>query len=193
MRTIGATLAALMALVMVMAMAAPAVATEMAWARLTDGGYTILLRHARAPGTGDPADFSVGDCSTQRNLSQAGRQQAQKIGARIAARGIVVTRVLSSQWCRTLDTARYAFPRTEVVEEPALNSFFADRSTEPTQTAAAVELIRNFRGPGNQMLVTHQVNITALTGIVPREGEAIIVAPAREGDGIRVVARLIFD
>lgn len=182
-----------MALAMVFAAVPSANATEAAWARLAEGGTTILLRHALAPGTGDPDGFTLEDCSTQRNLSQAGRQQAQKIGARLAARGVVIDKVYSSQWCRCLDTARYAFPRRDITEWPALNSFFADRSTEPGQTAEVIAQIRSHSAFGNQVLITHQVNITALTGIVPRQGEGIIVERDPDGDGIKVVSRLIFD
>ena len=170
-----------------------AAATEAAWQKLADGGYTVLLRHALAPGTGDPDNFTLGDCSTQRNLSSSGRQQAQRIGARIAARAIVIDEILTSQWCRCIQTAEYAFPRREIEEFAPLNSFFADRSTEAEQTAATIERIRAFTGFGNQIMVTHQVNITALTGIVPRQGEGIIVERDPDGDGIRVVTRLIFN
>jgi phosphohistidine phosphatase SixA len=165
-------------------------ATEAAWAKLANGGHTILLRHAIAPGTGDPAGFKLDDCATQRNLSAEGRTQAQRIGARIASRAIQIERVLTSQWCRTRDTARFAFPRSPLSDEPALNSFFADRSTEPAQTAAVMNLIKAFNGAGNQVMVTHQVNITALTGIVPREGEAVIVDAAADGT-LTIVGRII--
>ncbi|MCU0832122.1 MAG: histidine phosphatase family protein [Rhizobiaceae bacterium] len=169
---------------------APASATEAAWSKLANGGHTILLRHAIAPGTGDPAGFKLDDCSTQRNLSAEGRTQAQRIGARIAARGIRIERVLTSQWCRARDTATLAFGRTPISEEPALNSFFSDRSTEPQQTEAVRKLIVEFNGAGNQVMVTHQVNITALTGIVPREGEAVIVDANPDGS-LAVIGRII--
>ena len=170
----------------------PAHSTEVAWAKLLEGGHTILLRHAFAPGTGDPANFKLGDCSFQRNLSEDGRQQAQRIGARLAARAIKVELVLTSQWCRAKDTARLAFPRMKITEAPALNSFFADPSSKDEQTNAVIKLIEAFEGSSNQVMITHQVNITALTGLVPREGEMIIVDTDATGS-INVLGRQTFD
>ena len=170
----------------------PALATEIAWAKLLEGGHTILLRHALAPGTGDPANFKLDDCSTQRNLSEDGRQQAQRIGARLAARTIKVDVVMTSEWCRAKDTARLAFPRVKIVTTPALNSFFADPSSKTEQTAATIKLIQLFEGSGNQLMVTHQVNILAITGLSPREGEAIIVDADPNG-AIKVLGRKVFD
>jgi phosphohistidine phosphatase SixA len=181
-----------LAVVLSALLAFPAWATEAAWARLLEGGHTILMRHTLAPGTGDPANFNLGDCATQRNLSEDGRQQAQRIGARLAARTIKVDVVLTSQWCRAKDTARLVFTRIKPVEEPALNSFFADQSSKDEQTNAAVKLIQSFVGSGNQVMVTHQVNITALTGLSPREGEIIIVDADITGK-IKVLGRLTFD
>ncbi len=172
--------------------ALPATATEIAWAKLAEGGHTILLRHAIAPGTGDPSNFKLDDCATQRNLSDQGRQQAQRIGARLAARAIKVDAVLTSQWCRAIDTAKLAFPRTTITPEPALNSFFADTSSKDDQTAAVLKLIGAFEGSGNQVMVTHQVNILALTGVSPREGEAVIVDIDSSG-GLKVIGRQLFD
>lgn len=175
--------------------AAPATATEAAWALLRDGGHVVLLRHANAPGTGDPANFDIDDCSTQRNLSDRGEQQARKIGALFAARAAPVEQVLSSRWCRALDTARLAFgERLTKVFEP-LDSFFENSDKEAGQSAAVVEAVKAFTGSGNMVMVTHQVNITALTGIVPREGEAVIVATEadEEGEGLRILGRIIFN
>ena len=171
----------------------PAAATEIAWAKLSEGGHTILLRHAIAPGTGDPANFKLDDCRTQRNLSDQGRQQAQRMGARFAARAIKIDAVLTSQWCRAIDTAKLAFPRLEIIAEPALNSFFDDPSSEAEQTAAVLKLVGAFEGAGNQVMVTHQVNILALTGVSPREGEAIIVDASSDGTSIIVIGRQLFD
>jgi phosphohistidine phosphatase SixA len=170
----------------------PGSATEAAWARLAEGEHTILLRHAIAPGTGDPAGFKLGDCSTQRNLSEEGRQQARRIGLRLTARAVAIGPVLTSQWCRAADTAKLGFPRANIIVEPSLNSFFSDTSSEPEQTAAARKLIANFNGPGNQVMVTHQVNITALTGVTARQGEAIIVDGQPDGS-LKVIGRLLFD
>jgi broad specificity phosphatase PhoE len=148
--------------------------------------HVIILRHARAPGTGDPANFRLGDCSTQRNLSDQGRRQAARIGARLRAAGLAETAVYSSQWCRCLETARL-LAVGPVVELPALNSFFQSPGEEEKYNRelrawiAAADLSRP------AVLVTHQVNITALTGIFPAEGEILILR--RDSGKLSVVAR----
>lgn len=139
-------------------------------------GAVVLVRHANAPGTGDPPGFRLNDCGTQRNLGDVGRAQAAALGARFRAERVLVGRVLSSQWCRAVDTAERAFPG-QVTHDPTFNSFFDDRSQDPVQSAAASALIAAWRGPGALVIVTHQVNITALTGIVPAEGEGVVLQP----------------
>ncbi len=157
------------------------------WDVLRQPGAIVLFRHANAPGTGDPAGFVLGDCATQRNLDDKGRSEARAIGAAFAAQAISVGRVLTSQWCRAAETAALAFPG-RASEEPAFNSFFGDRAREPEQTARALALLAGWRGPGVLVVVTHQVNITALTGIVPKPGEGVIVA-VRNG-AAQVLGRL---
>jgi phosphohistidine phosphatase SixA len=157
------------------------------WRLLGEPGAIILFRHATAPGTGDPAGFVLGDCATQRNLDGRGRAEARALGAAFRKRGIAVDKVLSSQWCRSRETAELAFPG-QVAEEPAFNSFFGNRADEPAATAAARQILAEWKGPGVLVAVTHQVNITALTGIAPRLGEGIII---RAGGGqIQVLGRL---
>ncbi len=146
-----------------------------AWRVLREGGIA-LIRHTHAPGTGDPADFNLEDCGTQRNLSNEGREQAKRIGERFRSENVTVDLVLHSVWCRTRDTSELAFP-DRGKPEPAINSFFHNPETEPKQTKQTKEIISSWRGPGALVLVTHQVNITALTGIFPKEGEAIILQP----------------
>jgi phosphohistidine phosphatase SixA len=137
--------------------------------------YVLLLRHALAPGTGDPASFALNDCATQRNLSAEGRAQAQHIGQSLRDRGVTVRQVLSSQWCRCLETAEL-MAVGEVEPFPPLNSFFRDRSTADAQTAAVQDyLLSQAETPGVIVMVTHQVNIAALTEIVPRSGEAVVL------------------
>ena len=150
-------------------------------------GAIVLLRHATAPGIADPANFRLGDCATQRNLDATGRAEAARIGDAFRARGIRVETVLTSQWCRTRDTAELAFPG-RVREEPIFNSFFANVADDPKQTAAARALLSAWRGPGTLVVVTHQVNITALTGLVPASGEGVVVE--RDGPALRVVGRI---
>lgn len=166
----------------------PVYATEEAWQALKQGGTVALFRHARAPGTGDPAGFRLDDCSTQRNLSEEGRRQAQQIGDEFKARQVPVERVLSSRWCRALDTARLAFGAMAQPSAP-LDSFFSGREQEPAQTQAVRRIIEGWRSNGVLVLVTHQVNITALTGIFPREGEMLVLKP-RADSGFDVVGRV---
>ncbi len=131
----------------------------------------LLLRHAYAPGTGDPPVFRIGDCSTQRNLDDAGRRQASRMGESLKQMGFARARVWSSQWCRCLETARL-LDIGPVQELPALNSFFS----QPQQQALHVSALRDFLsgvplGEGPMILVTHQVLITALTGSWVDSGE----------------------
>ena len=159
------------------------------WTELHRGGVAILLRHAQTEaGIGDPPGFRIGDCATQRNLSAEGRRQSQRIGAALEARAVRIDQVLSSQWCRCLDTARLAFPKATVEPYPALNSFFDDRSTEPRQTREAAARIAAIRAPANVVFVTHHVNILALAGVAVGPGEAVLVRSA--GGALQVLGRL---
>ena len=161
------------------------------WAALRDGGHVALIRHALAPGTGDPPGFRVDDCATQRNLSAAGRAQARAIGERFRANGIATAAIFSSQWCRCLDTAR-EMGLGEAVAFPGLNSFFADRGEEAWHTAAARALIaERAHGPLPLVLVTHQVNITALSGVFPASGEIIVMR--LDGDTLSLAGRIRSD
>lgn len=111
------------------------------WKALKSGGHVALLRHAIAPGTGDPDEFTIGKCSTQRNLSEQGRAQATRIGRRFRTHGVKMARVYSSQWCRCRDTAellRLGF----VAELPILNSFFRQRERQKSQTLALREWLK---------------------------------------------------
>ncbi|MEG4420749.1 histidine phosphatase family protein [Microcoleus sp. LAD1_D5] len=165
--------------------------TQAGWQLLQRGetGLVVAMRHAIAPGTGDPANFKLGDCSTQRNLSAQGRTQAQQIGAEFRNRNIKVARVLSSQWCRCLETAKL-INLDKIEPFPALNSFFSDSSKEARQTAAIRKLIVDNRNTkGAIILITHQVNITAITDIVPQSGEAVIIQGSRQGK-IKILGRI---
>jgi phosphohistidine phosphatase SixA len=163
------------ALALALVWAGPAWADDALWAALADGGHVALMRHARAPGTGDPPGFRLEDCSSQRNLDQAGRDQARRTGEVFRERGVTVGRVLSSQWCRCLETARL-LALGEVEPMAALNSFFGERARAPAQTAAVRAFLADANAAGpSQVLVTHQVNITALTGIFPASGEIVVL------------------
>ncbi|MHA3976073.1 histidine phosphatase family protein [Halovulum sp. GXIMD14794] len=136
------------------------------------------MRHALAPGTGDPANLEIGDCSTQRNLDDRGRAQARAIGEALRQQGITFDAVLSSQWCRTRETAEL-LRVGPVTEAPSLNSFFRDRSTRDDQTKATQDLIAGL--DGRLMLVTHQVNISALVGRSTRSGEILVIRQTEGG------------
>lgn len=157
-----------------------------AWEALARGAI-VLFRHANAPGTGDPPGFRLGDCATQRNLDQAGRDQARRIGEAFRGRGIAVGRVLASRWCRAQDTASLAFPG-RVEGEPAFDSFFEARERRDGTTAAARRILEGWQGPGALVVATHQVNITALTGLVPRSGEGVVLRI--ENGQIRILGRI---
>lgn len=169
----------------------PAAATEAGWALLRNGGQVVLLAHARASGSGDPANLEIGNCRTQRNLSDQGRQQARRIGALFAARAEPVDHIYSSRWCRTLETAELAFPRVELEELAALDPAPAgeDEAREAAETVAA--LIRDYSGRGNLVLLTHPDTITMLTGTRSREGEALIISAGDEN--LAVHGRIIFN
>ncbi len=149
--------------------------------RANEQTYVVLLRHALAPGTGDPTGFRLGDCSTQRNLSAAGRDQARQIGAAFRQRQIPVAQVLSSEWCRCIDTATL-MEMGPVEPFAPLNSFFRDRSTAAQQTAQVQTYLRNQSTRGVIVMVTHQVNITALTGVVPGSGQGVVMALDDDGE-----------
>ncbi len=158
-----------------------------AWPDLNQPGAIVLFRHATAPGIGDPANFKIDACATQRNLDDKGRAEARKLGEQFRSRKINVGAVLSSQWCRTRDTARLAFGNEAVKDEPAFNSFFGRASgISDVQTAQARAILARWRGPGTLVVVTHQVNITALTGVNPASAEGVVVRPAADGS-LRVV------
>ena len=150
------------------------------WEALKRAGAVAIMRHAIAPGTGDPANFRLGDCSTQRNLDERGRDQARAIGAAIRAAGVEIDRVLASQWCRSRETAEL-LGLGPVEEMPALNSFFGDRSTRESQTQALRTFLAGLPEDERVVLVTHQVNITALTGRGVSSGEVFVLEVAADG------------
>ena len=150
-------------------------------------GQVLVLRHAATdPGVGDPEGFRLDQCSTQRNLSPAGREQALAIGRKLRARGWVPREIRSSRWCRCLDTASHiaeglgAAPRPQ--PWPALDSFFGARDSEAAQTALLRERLAANPGAGFELWVTHQVNITALTGRTVAMGEGLWLAGSARGE-----------
>jgi phosphohistidine phosphatase SixA len=151
-------------------------ANEINWKPAQDGNKIILIRHALAPGGGDPEGFKLKDCSTQRNLNQAGINQSQKIGDLFKKKDIPIDKVLSSQWCRCKDTAKYAFKNYK--EFSALNSTFQSSDVEKNkkQLQELKKFVRNWNGNGgNLVLVTHYIIIASVTDAEPLSGEVVII------------------
>jgi phosphohistidine phosphatase SixA len=152
------------------------------WSSLKSGGHVILIRHASTePGIGDPPNFRLGDCSTQRNLSAKGREDARRIGEAFRSRAIPILEVLSSRWCRCLDTAQLAFGK--VRPAPMIDSTFNDGDDMRQRKARELfeSLAERSLASGNLVLVTHAQNIQELTGVSPASGEMVLVKP----DGTR--------
>jgi phosphohistidine phosphatase SixA len=182
---------ALIALTFAIALAAvPARADEVAaWAALRAGGNVALMRHTDAPGgTGDPPGFKLEDCATQRNLSAKGRSDAAEIGARLKAEGIAFEKILSSPWCRCMDTARLLDMGT-VEPAPTFSNVVVLRDQTEALTQGAQAVIADWRGAGTLLVVTHGANIRALTGISPATGEIVVVDAAEDGS-IETVGRI---
>jgi phosphohistidine phosphatase SixA len=159
-----------------------------AWAVLRQGGHAALMRHADAPGgAGDPPGFRLDDCRTQRNLSDKGRAEAKAVGERLKIERVKVGQVLSSPWCRCLETARLLEVGPVEVAATFSNAFvLSDRRQALTAGAAAI--IREWTGPGTLLIVTHGANIQALTGSNPAPGDLVVVA--RSDAGLREVGRI---
>ncbi len=147
-----------------------------------------MMRHALAPGFGDPDNFVVDDCTTQRNLSDRGRDQARRIGDVFRQNGIDKAVVWSSAWCRCLETARL-LELGAVSQVDAVNSFFRQPRLGRQQTQTLRRLLRERAGSAPLVLVTHQVNITALTDVFPESGE-IVFFRLRDDDRIDVIGRV---
>ena len=149
--------------------------SEQNWKPAQEGNKIILIRHSLAPGGGDPAGFKINDCKTQRNLNRVGINQSKKIGKLFKKNKIPIDQVLSSQWCRCKDTAKYAFG--DYKEFTALNSTFQSPydKNEIKQLKQLYSFVKKWHGKGkNLVLVTHYSIITAVTNAVPSSGEIII-------------------
>ena len=159
--------------------------------RMIAGGHILMIRHALAPGTGDPANFQIGDCSTQRNLDDLGREQARTIGNWLRSKGITSARVYSSQWCRCLETAEL-LDMGPVKELPALNSFYELTQNRETNLNALGKFIAEQPSDGNLIImVTHLVTIWAIANEGVSSGEGVLLK--LNGDGpYEIVARLNF-
>lgn len=157
-----------------MCCAGPALAAPELWQALRSGAAVALIRHAEAPGTGDPPGYRLDDCATQRNLSPEGRAQAARLGEAFRRAGIAAAEIRSSAWCRCRDTAAGLALGPVQVAGP-LNSFFGAPASAADSTAAMRQLIAGLPPDRPAVLVSHQVNITALTGVYPRSGEMVVL------------------
>lgn len=172
-------------------LARPGVATTddaAGWAALAEPGTIAILRHAQAPGVGDPKNFKLDDCSTQRNLSEDGRRQARTLGDAFRAHGIAQAKVYSSPWCRCLETARL-LGLGSVATLPALENLYGrPERTEPQMQAlrAFLKDIAPHVAKTKFVLVTHNVVIAALVG--ESTGSADVMVLRLAGDGTPTVA-----
>jgi broad specificity phosphatase PhoE len=150
-----------------------------AWRRLREGSYVVLMRHAATvPGLGDPAGYRLDDCATQRNLSDEGRAHARRIGEKFRAERIPVARVYTSPWCRCRETAMLAFGRAE--DWSPLSSFFDFPHQEAEYTERVKKRIAGYarKPPGGAVvMVTHHVNIAALSRHSVAQGELVLMRP----------------
>ena len=142
---------------------------------LKEGSKIVFIRHAIAPGNGDPENFLLNDCSTQRNLSNKGIEQSKRIGNFFKDNKIQIDAVLSSEWCRCRDTALYAFEN--FITFDALNSFYDPKfsKNEESQIANLKKLIESWKSDKNLILVTHFVVISSLLETGSSSGEIIVV------------------
>ena len=141
---------------------------------LKTGGKLIFIRHAYAPGGGDPDNFDINDCSTQRNLSDSGREQSRKIGNFFKENKIPISLVISSEWCRCKETAHIAFKNYET--KNFLNSFFSAKfaKNKKTQIKNLKKYINGWNSDKNLVLVTHYVLISEVLNYAPSSGEIVI-------------------
>ena len=141
---------------------------------LKKGGKIVFIRHAYAPGGGDPNNFNINDCDTQRNLNKDGRLQSKKIGDFFKKNKISIEKVYSSEWCRCKETAYIAFRTFET--KNFLNSFFSERFMEnrENQVENFNKFINNWSGKGNLIFVTHYVVISEILNYAPSSGEIIV-------------------
>ena len=141
---------------------------------LKDGGKIIFIRHAHAPGGGDPINFDISDCSTQRNLNEEGIVQSINIGNFFLKNDIKIDKILSSEWCRCKETAKYAFKKFET--KSFLNSFFSQKfaNNKNQQIKELKEYVQNWDSKKNLVLVTHYVIILEVTNSTVSSGEMVV-------------------
>ena len=141
---------------------------------LKEGGKLVFIRHALAPGNGDPENFELKNCSTQRNLNNIGIEQSKRIGSIFKKNDIKIDNIFSSEWCRCKDTAKFAFDNFETFD--ALNSFYDIKfaANEDRQIKDFYEFITNLDNKNNIIFVTHYVVIGAILNIGTSSGEIVV-------------------
>ena len=141
---------------------------------LKEGGKVIFIRHAYAPGNGDPKNFNKKDCSTQRNLNEQGIEQSKKIGLFFIKNQIIHNEIFSSEWCRCKDTAKYAFDEFKTLG--ALNSFYQSKflKNKDKQIEDLKKFIKNWDDDKNLIFITHYVVIYEMLGVGVNSGEIIV-------------------
>jgi len=175
----------------IMTVSSAAFAAEPALEALKSGGHVFFLRHAQTtPGVGDPSNFALDDCSTQRNLNEVGKQQARDLGETLRAAEVPVAQVLTSPWCRSRDTA-VIMDVGPVEDSELVASIWNDEVVKPDRSEELREVIRTWEGPGNLILVSHGINIRRLIGRSAGQGGGWVLKPAPETDeGYVIVGRL---
>src|SRR5207247_10411322 len=159
-----------------------------AWAALIKGGHVALIRHGNAPPGygGDPPGFKIDDCKTQRNLDEQGRGEARALGEAFRQHGVRVDKILSSPWCRCLETARLMALGPV---EGTMTVAASDRS--PDRLAALKQMVSAWRGPGTLVLVTHALTVQGLVGIMPGQAATVVIRPKLGQElGVEVVGRI---
>ena len=178
----------LLALLLLLGVPSLASADEALWTLLRGGGQVLFIRHASTvPGVGDPEGFRLEDCATQRNLSEEGRAEARRLGALLRRHQVPIQAVVSSPWCRCVETAQLAFGRVDE-QWTALSNLFGRSPNAEAQVKAMRPRIAAHRGKGNLVLVSHGSTALALAGVSPQQAEVIVLTPAP--GGFRVAGRI---
>ena len=164
-------------------------ADDALWRLVQGGGQVLFIRHATTtPGVGDPEGFRLDDCKTQRNLSEAGRAEAKRLGEALRSRKVPVGDVLSSPWCRCHDTAQLAFG-TPGTRWTALSNLFGRSQAADAQVRELRSRVGGYKGKANLVMISHGSVASPLAGVSPQQAEIIVLTPLG-GDEFRVAGRL---
>ncbi len=161
---------------------------EQLWHALRSGGHAVLMRHALAPGGGDPPGWTLANCASQRNLSAAGVRQAQRSGALFRQNGLRDLPVYTSQWCRARETAQ-AMALGSITEHPGLNSFFQRPEHRERILESLQQLVGQLASGPSVLMVSHQVTVRAISGVALESGGMLVVELHKDGS-VRPIGRL---